>query len=78
MAENNNNAWHEFQRESIENELKNVLPILMGSYPIISQALYSYYSQLINAGFSSTQALQIVKFQGIMAGVQNNNENKGE
>lgn len=74
----NNDAWQEFQRESIENELKNVLPLLVGSYPVIAQALHSYYTQLMNAGFSSTQALQIVKFQGIMAGVQNNNENKGE
>ena len=74
-----NNAWHDFQKESIEKELMETLPILMGVYPVIAKAHFSYYKELMNAGFNSEQALSLVKVHGMMAGIpQNNNENKGE
>ncbi|MCK9545052.1 MAG: hypothetical protein M0R03_23800 [Novosphingobium sp.] len=48
------------------NQMRKVMPQLKEYYELSAKALYLYFTQLQNAGFSSNEALSIVINHGIM------------
>jgi len=63
-------AEYEISKENIE---KNV-PAMLAVYPAIAKLTMTYYRELIQQGFSETQALYIVARQGCQAGTNGTSE----
>jgi hypothetical protein len=63
-------AEYEISKENIE---KNV-PAMLAVYPSIAKLTMTYYKELIQQGFSETQALYIIARQGCQAGTNGTSE----
>ncbi|NNV04633.1 hypothetical protein [Brevibacillus sp. MCWH] len=61
-------AHEQLELEMAIDQTKKMLPIYREHAKAVSQVLKSYYDELIAAGFTEAQALEIVKSHGVYTG----------
>jgi hypothetical protein len=66
------NAHEQLQFEMAIDQMKKMLPFYKEHTKVVAQVLKSYYDELVAAGFTDAQALEIVVHHGINIGGHQN------
>ncbi|MEK4993238.1 hypothetical protein NSS98_25195 [Paenibacillus sp. FSL E2-0274] len=59
--------------ELAADSLTKALPALLGAYGAVAKAHRAYFLELVKSGFSESQALHIVATQGVLGGLNGEN-----